>query len=259
MVRMLLVFEHRESDSPFVERVWRAHSERAGVFTSVAESRLEIVVSRVRGKRFLTLRGPETRATPADCPADGEWLGIRFSLGTFLPQHPARSLIDRQDEQVPDLGERFWLDGFHWDYPTFDNAETFVRLLAQRGVIARDDAVAAALHGNVVGLSRRTTQRHFVKAAGITHARFCQIERARYATNLLKQGVSILDAVHDSGYFDQAHLTRSLRHYIGQTPASVLRGDEQLSFLYKTAPREMPMMQVSDHIILKDHLDRPRP
>ncbi len=75
----------------------------------------------------------------------------------------------------------------------------------------------------------------FLQATGMTHAMFRQIERARYATNLLKQGVSILDTVHEADYFDQAHLTRSLRHLIGQTPARIIRATEQLSFLYKTS------------------------
>jgi AraC-like DNA-binding protein len=260
---VFIVFEDRPSDSPFIERVWRSHSERAGRFVSVAESHVEMVVSRVRGTRFLTLRGPETRATQADCPADGEWVGIRFTLGTFLPQHPVHTLIDRQDEHLPDLGGRFCLDGSHWDYPDFDNAETFVRRLAQRGVIARDDTVAAAMQGDHQARSRRTTQRHFLHAAGLTHGSVRQIERARCATNLLMQGASILDAAHDAGYFDQAHLTRSLRHYIGQTPSGIARGDEQLSFLYKTTPRKIPMMANGaaphDYIDLKDHLDRARP
>jgi AraC-like DNA-binding protein len=43
----------------------------------------------------------------------------------------------------------------------------------------------------------------------------------------------VLQVVHDMGYFDQAHLTRSLRHFIGRTPAQVARGEGQLSFLYK--------------------------
>ena len=68
----------------------------------------------------------------------------------------------------------------------------------------------------------------------MTHSTFRQIERARHATNLLKQGVSILDTVHEAGYFDQAHLTRSLKYLIGQTPAEIIRGEQQLSFLYKT-------------------------
>lgn len=70
----------------------------------------------------------------------------------------------------------------------------------------------------------------------MTHGTFRQIERARYATDLLTGGASILDTVHEAGYFDQAHLTRSLKHRIGQTPAKIIREDEQLSFLYKTAP-----------------------
>ena len=260
---MFLEFEDRPSDSPLVERVWRSHSERGGTFTSVASSHIEMVVSRVRGNVSMTLRGPETRATPAVCPADGEWLGIRFTVGTFLPQHPASALIDRQDERAPDLGGRFSLDGFEWEYPTFENAEAFVHRLVQRGVIGRDAGVMAALHGDRRTLSRRSTQRHFVHAAGITHTRFRQIERARYATSLLKHGVSILDAVHDAGYFDQPHLTRSLGHLVGQTPARIVRGDEQLSFLYKTTPPETPMMQDrashhDDFATRKDHLDRAR-
>jgi methylphosphotriester-DNA--protein-cysteine methyltransferase len=68
----------------------------------------------------------------------------------------------------------------------------------------------------------------------MTHSTIRQIERARHATYLLKQGVSILDTVHEAGYFDQPHLTRSLKFFIGQTPAQIIRADEQLSFLYKT-------------------------
>src|SRR5215216_5766315 len=55
--------DDRPSDSPFVERVWRAHSERAGTFLSVASSHCEMVVTRHRGRIKVTLRGPETRAT----------------------------------------------------------------------------------------------------------------------------------------------------------------------------------------------------
>jgi len=234
---MFIVFEDRPSDSPFVERVWRCHSERAGTFSSMAASHLEMVVTRHRGKTFLTLRGPETRATEADCPADGEWLAIRFKLGTFLPEHPASTLLDRRDENLPSASSRtFWLDGSRWEFPDFENAETFVARLVRNGLIARDGAVEAALQGERHALSRRSAQRHFLQATGITQSTFRQIERARHATNLLKQGVSILDTIHEAGYFDQAHLTRSLKHLIGQTPGHISRKDTQLSFLYKTTP-----------------------
>ena len=234
---MFLVFDDRPSDSPFVERVWHCHSERAGRFLSIASSHWEMVVTRHKGKTTLTVRGPETKATAIDCPAEGEWLGIRFRLGAFMPQLSVANLLDRQDVNLPGVtGRSFWLNGSAWEYPDFENAEALVARLVRRGVIARDRAVEDALRGVDSALSRRSVQRHFLQATGMTHSTFRQIERARYATNLLKQGVSILDVVHETGFFDQAHLTRSLKRLIGQTPAKIIGQEEQLSFLYKTAP-----------------------
>src|SRR5207245_3248521 len=94
---MIIFDENRPSDSPFVERVWRCHSEGAAPFLSIAASRCELVVTRLQGKVTMTVRGPETRATPlGDCPGDGEWLGILLKLGTFLPLLPTRTLVDAE-------------------------------------------------------------------------------------------------------------------------------------------------------------------
>jgi len=131
-------------------------------------------------------------------------------------------------------GRSFWLNGSAWEYPAFENAETFVKRLVDDVLIAVDLSVDSALQGQRQELSIRSAQRHFLQATGISHSTIRQIERARYATNLLKQGVSILETVHQAGYFDQAHLTRSLKHLIGQTPGQIIRAEEQLSFLYKT-------------------------
>jgi hypothetical protein len=196
-----------------------------------------MVVTRHRGRTTLTLRGPETRATTADCPADTEWYGIRFAPGTFLPDHPAATIRDRRDIVLPAVSHRsFWLEGSAWEYPDFENAETFVERLVRTGVILRDAAVSAALRGEPQALSRRSAQRHFLQATGLTYGAHRQIERARHATNLLRQGVSIVDTVYEAGYFDQAHLTRSIKHLIGETPARIRRRERQLSLLYKTSP-----------------------
>src|SRR5262245_54816029 len=107
---MLFVFDDRLSDSPCVERIWTARSEHAGEFLSVAASHSELVVSRYRDRTFLTVRGPETRMTPLDCPADGEWLGIRFKPGTFLPEFLPGTLRDHNDVTLPEASTRsFWL------------------------------------------------------------------------------------------------------------------------------------------------------
>ena len=59
----IFTFDERPSDSPFVERIWRAESERVGDFLSVAASHWEMVVSKYRDETTVTVRGPETIAT----------------------------------------------------------------------------------------------------------------------------------------------------------------------------------------------------
>jgi methylphosphotriester-DNA--protein-cysteine methyltransferase len=120
------------------------------------------------------------------------------------------------------------------EYPSFDNAEALVKRLARSGILARDPVVEDTLLRRPNELSLRSAQRHFLRSTGVTYAKFRQIERARYATTLLREGVPILDVVCCLGYFDQAHLTRSLRRFIGETPTQIIQRIKQLSFLYKT-------------------------
>lgn len=72
-------------------------------------------------------------------------------------------------------------------------------------------------------MSFSTVRRRFLRATGLRPGTVRQIERARKAELLLKQGQSILDTVYEAGYFDQPHLTRSLKHFLGQTPAQIAR------------------------------------
>src|SRR5215210_6291992 len=154
--------------------------------------------------------------------ADGAWLGIRFTLGTVMPHLPASQLVDGA-VNLPDAGSRsFWLHRSAWQFPDFDNADTFVEQLVRDGLLIREPVVQAALQDQPKDLSLRTAQRHFLRTTGLTHSAVRQIERARYATTLLQQGLSIPDVVYEAGYFDQPHLTRSLKYYIGQTPAQIL-------------------------------------
>ena len=236
---MTFLIEDRPSDSSFVKTIWRAQSEDAGSFISIAATHWEMVVTKYRGKTSFTVRGPETKATPLHYQWIGaEWLGIRFKLGTLMPHLPASHLVDGA-VNLPDAGSRsFWLHRSAWQFPEFENADTFVDRLVREGLLVREPFVQAALQDQLKDLSLRTAQRHFLRTTGLTHSAVRQIERARYATTLLQQGLSIPDVVYEAGYFDQPHLTRSLKHYMGQTPAQIMdpSRSQQLSFLYKTAP-----------------------
>jgi len=236
---MDLMCEERLSDAPFVERIWRSQGERAGPFISIAEAECGLAVTRYRGRTTITLRGPATRATPAFCPADAEFFGIQFKPGTFVHNLPAKMVMDRQDVNLAEASSKsFWLNGCVWQYPDYENADIFVNRLMQEGLLVHDPIVGAVLQGQPVDMSVRTVQRRFLQATGLTNNTIYQINRAQCATTLLKQGVSILDTVHQAGYFDQPHLTRSLRHFIGLTPAQITDQSrlERLSFLYKKNP-----------------------
>ena len=225
----------RPSDSKYIERVWSCHSTGSGPFLAVASTHWEFVVTRLAGVASFTLHGPETQPREVYCPPNGEWFAIRFKAGTFMPGLPVHRLINGNDVNLrPAFRGRFRLDGSAWEIPDFDNAEVFVNRLVRRGLLTRDAAVAAALEGDEQAMNTRTAQRHFLSATGMSHAALRQIERARFATQLLREGAPPSDVAHDAGYFDQAHLTRSLRKLIGLTPGSIAREERQLSFLYKT-------------------------
>ena len=111
-----------------------------------------------------------------------------------MPRFLPGSLRDHKDVTLPPAtGHSFWLNGSALEYPDFDNAETFVKRLAKFGILSRDPIVDDTLLRRPGELCLRSVQRHFLRSAGITYATFRQIERARYATNLLREGVSILD------------------------------------------------------------------
>ena len=219
------VFETTRSvKSSFVEIIWHTQSDRAGTFTSIAASNWEMVIATCNGKTMITARGPETKASVADFPANAEFFGITFKLGTFMPHLPLKTLLDRQDATLPEASSNsFWLRGSAWELPTFENADVFVDRLVRQGILVRDPVVEAAIRGRPPDMSIRSLQHRFLQATGLTHKTIQQISRAHSAVSLLEQGTPILDTAFELGYFDQAHLTNSLKRFIGRTPTQITR------------------------------------
>jgi methylphosphotriester-DNA--protein-cysteine methyltransferase len=88
----------------------------------------------------------------------------------------------------------------------------------------RDPLVAASFQADIDGVSTRTLQRRVARATGLTRSTISQIARAEKAVEALGKGLSPPDAAFLLGYADQAHLIRSLKRFIGQTPTQVNRG-----------------------------------
>jgi len=219
----LFVFEAKPSDSPLVEAIWHTHSNKGGEFMSPAETNWGLVFTRQAGVISVTVRGPETNATAAPIPANAEFLGIVFKLGTYMPILPAKNLVNAPTNLPEATSQSFWLNSSAWEIPNFENVDTFIARLMRQGLIAHEPLVQAALQGVVPDLSTRSVQRRFWQATGLTQGAVRQIQRAQEAAALLKQGTSILDTVELAGYSDQPHLTRSLRRLMGQTPAEIAK------------------------------------
>lgn len=220
---MIFDFDFRKPDSPLVHSVWRSRSESGGTFISTAASQWEMVVTRQQDRLTLSLRGPETQASHAPVPENAEFFGIIFKYGAYLPGLPKNELVDSQIHLTESIKNAFSLLGSTWQFPTFENVDTFVERLARAGILALDGVVEDALRGQLVDLSLRSIQRRVAFVTGITHKTIQQIQRARQASTLLQHGRPIVETAYEAGYFDQAHLTNALRRFYGQTPAEIVR------------------------------------
>lgn len=243
---MDLDFEYRHLQTPLIRLLWQTQSERAGGFISQADAGWEMVVTKYLGQTFISMRGPETKASYAEYPEGAEFFGIQFNLGVFMPHLPLNSIMDRNDDLLPlACHQSFWLNGETWEIPTFDNVDTFIRRLIRKGMLVQDDAVIAMLRGHNPYLSPRSLQRRFLRATGLPYKTILQIQRAQQAAELLTAHRPILDVVHELGYVDQSHLTNALRRFIGKTPAQftlplfAAKAKTQMDGLYSNRPFEV--------------------
>ncbi len=234
----LFAIDEWASDSAFVEKTWASRSEPEPAFISIAVSRWQIVVTTQRDLTQLTVRGPETKATITSIPADAEFFGIVFSLGTFMPAVPLARLVDRAVTLPASSPSSIWLNGSRWEIPTPGNADVFVDRLVRQGLIVRDPVVAETFQDDVEGLSTRSLQRRVARATGLTRNTIRQIARAGKAVDALAGGRSPQDTATRLGYSDQAHLTRSLKRFIGQTPAQVVNDGRYWSIDSQVRPRQ---------------------
>ncbi|MBZ0296147.1 MAG: helix-turn-helix domain-containing protein [Anaerolineae bacterium] len=221
---MSLIFEERPSDSPYVDMITQGRTLSEGSTIRPAECHWHMVFVKENGNLHPLVVGPWTSAGVTSWGGEAEILWVRFKLGTFIPHLPSKKLLNTETA-LPEASSsnKFWLKSCAWQFPDFDNIETFIDRLARDEVLVCDPVVDAALQDQLPEMSSRTVRHRFSQTIGLSQNHIRQVERAKYAAQLLEQGVSILDTVYEAGYFDQPHLTRSLKQYIGYTPAQIFR------------------------------------
>jgi AraC-like DNA-binding protein len=215
--------EARDSDSPYIETVTRGWTEGSGSIIRPAESHWHMVLVTYQGKTQFIVTGALPTSGIVSYTEGAEILWIKLKLGTFLPHLPARIRLDKETVLPDAVCHSFWLGSTPWQFPNFDTVETFINRLVRAEALACDPLVSAVLQDHSHDMAPRTVRHRFVQATGLSYTHIRQIERAHQAAALLRQGVPILDTVYQAGYFDQPHLTRALKQWIGYTPAHLAR------------------------------------
>ncbi|MEW6401219.1 MAG: helix-turn-helix domain-containing protein [Chloroflexota bacterium] len=223
---MSILSEERLSDSPYVETITRGWTLSEGASIRPAEIHWHMVFVREHGHTHSLIVGPWTTAGVASWGEGAEILWIRFKLGVFMPHLPVRDFLDSEEALPGAASKSFWLQSSAWELPDFQNADTFVSRLAHEEILVLDPVVDAAIRDLPLEIPSRTMRHHFLRATGLTQNRIRQMKRAQQATALLQQGIPIVDIVHEVGYYDQPHLNRALKQFIGHTPAQIVRSSQ---------------------------------
>jgi len=181
-----------------------------------------MVFVRHAGQSNAILVGPWTSSGQVTLGGEAEILWVKFKMGSFMPHLPTRSFRDTETV-LPESASQssFWLKSSIWQFPNFENVEIFVDRLARQNILVNDPIVQESLRGHSISIASRTLRYRFLQVTGLSQNQIFQYQRALKAAALLENGLPILDAVFEAGYYDQPHLTRSLKHWVGRTPAQI--------------------------------------
>jgi len=215
---MSAIFEGRKSDSPYIDRVWHGCFDQDYMPICPADARWNLLFLKHEGKMKVLAEGAVSQSIVKLESKDSEFLVVQFTLGAYMPDFPADMLLNSHVRLKRANSRSFWLKGSAWQVPNYENVETFVDWLVRNDHLIYEPIVNNALKNQTSSLSERTIRRRFLYATGLTPKTIQQIKRARQAASLLEKGLPIMDVVFQTGYADQSHMTRSLRHYFGQTP-----------------------------------------
>ncbi len=223
---MSFLYEEKASASPFVDVVWHTVDTSDGTYLAAADACWDMIFTRhATGSRVL-LSGPSSEPTAVHYRIGNRNVGVRFMQGTYFTHVEPRSMCDRTIPLPMPDPEHFELADRAWPMPDFASVDDLLAAFDGHGLLARDEVIEAALHGDDPPVSSRTVERHFTRITGRSQQQVRQIARAREAVARLRTGEAIADVAYELGYADQSHLTRDVKRLTGYTPAESQRRDE---------------------------------
>lgn len=216
--------EERVADSPLVASIRRVRYRANTREMVLPDGSWDLLFMRPAGGPMIAVQtGQIVAPLQADHEPGDELLVVAFKPEVYLPRLPGHKTFQLGVARPVERDRSFWIDSERLEIPSFDNVEHLVAAMARKGLIERDPVVARALQGNSQRLDERSIQRHFAAVTGMSFKGFQQISRAREAARLLRSGRSPSQVAAELAFTDQAHMTHSLKRFLGQTPAQLAR------------------------------------
>lgn len=214
--------EERAADSPLVAKVRRVFYRGDAREVALPDGSWDLLFVRRGGGPLMVIQTGQIAApVTVDSRAGDEMLTIAFQPEVYMPRLPGRLTFNQGLPCPVEADRRFWIGPERFEVPSFDNVEAFVGALARKGLLERDPVVSRALQGVRQRLDERSIQRHFAEVTGLGLKAFQQIARAHEAARLLRLGQAASQVAAALEFTDQAHLTHSLKRFLGQTPRQI--------------------------------------
>lgn len=224
------MYEEHHPDSPVLECIWQSRATRDERYLVPAVEYWDLWFTRAPdGELGAGLSGPNLGHRWVRSTIGEHSWGIQLKAHVVLPGVSKRLLLGGEQQLVVEAGH-VTLARHAVPFPEFADLEAFADRLLKLDILRWDDDVRRMLSGDDAGYSERHRQRRVRAATGMTRKQIQQLSRAREAFALLMQGVQPSECAARCGFSDQAHLTRSLRVFHGQTPAQVLSGRQRREY-----------------------------
>ena len=217
-----IVDQERPADSPLVAKVRHVRYTADAREMALPDGSWDLLFLRRGGGPLIAIQTGQIAAPLAvDGLAGDEMLAIAFKPEVYMPALPGRLTFSRGVPRPVENDRSFWIGSERLEVPSYENVEQLVAELCRKGLLERDPVVARALQGARQRLDERSIQRHFAEVTGLGLKGFQQIARAHEAAGLLRQGQAASQVAAELGFSDQAHLTHSLKRFLGHTPRQI--------------------------------------
>lgn len=210
------MYEQKPSNLPFIQSTWRARVVQEDEYDDPAKDTWGLAFTKHSdGSLAAELLGQSFGYKVLGSTVGDEYWGVEFYSYVTMRGVDKPKMVGKL---VPlEVAEgHFSIGSDTYKIPTFENLEVFCQDLAEQGIISHTARLLSYQK-----LSLRSAQRRHRQAVGLTHKQVEQIKRAEHAASLLRSGMTLTEVVAETGYADQAHMTRSLKSLLGKTPTKI--------------------------------------